>query len=59
MLINKKLKNCVKYFKFLVDNVILVELSELKKNNIFLERVYSFVVNFVKWLMLDVVEWDR
>lgn len=59
MLTNKKLKNCAKYFEFLADNATLAELSELKKNNTFLERVYSFAANSVKRLTSDVAERDR
>lgn len=44
---------------FLVDNATLVELSELKKNKTFLERVYSFAASSVKRLTSDVAERDR
>lgn len=36
-----------------------MELSELKKNNTFLERVYSFAASSVKRLTSDVAERDR
>lgn len=51
--------NGAKYFKILADNATLEELSELKKNNTFLERVYSFAANSVKRLTSDVAERDR
>lgn len=56
---NLKKTNGAKCFKFLADNATLEELSELKKNNTFLERVYSFAANSVKRLTSDVAERDR